>query len=67
MDFALDGGFDKISSFKIDMSDLDFSSPPKTTEKQKEISGKEPVLGRQEGKPDQFIFNFDFNAYAYYV
>lgn len=64
MDFALDGGFDKISSFKIDMSDLDFSSPPRKAEKQKDRSGKESVIERQEGNPDQFTFSFDFNAYV---
>eukprot|EP00268_Persea_americana_P019911 TRINITY_DN20256_c0_g1_i1.p1 TRINITY_DN20256_c0_g1~~TRINITY_DN20256_c0_g1_i1.p1 ORF type:complete len:482 (-),score=115.43 TRINITY_DN20256_c0_g1_i1:333-1778(-) len=62
MDFALDGGFDKISSFKIDMSDLDFSSPLRKAEKQKDRSRKESVIERQEGNPDQFTFSFDFNA-----
>ena len=36
MDFNLDGEFDKISSFKMDMSDLDFSCSPKKPAKSKE-------------------------------
>lgn len=60
MDFGLDGGFDKISSFTIDMSDLDFSSPPRKVEKPKERSGKESVPGKQERKEDRFTFSFDF-------
>ncbi|XP_077251160.1 uncharacterized protein LOC143890392 isoform X2 [Tasmannia lanceolata] len=61
MDFALEGGFDKISSFKIDMSDLDFSSPRREAEKRKERSGNEAIPGRHEGKQDRFSFSFDFN------
>ncbi|KAM5573978.1 uncharacterized protein ABKV19_013480 [Rosa sericea] len=37
MDFNLDGDFDKISSFKMDMYDFDFSSPPKKDAKTKEV------------------------------
>ncbi|XP_024168983.1 uncharacterized protein At4g18490 isoform X1 [Rosa chinensis] len=37
MDFNLDGDFNKISSFKMDMSDFDFSSPPKKDAKTKEV------------------------------
>ncbi|XP_058100690.1 uncharacterized protein At4g18490 isoform X2 [Magnolia sinica] len=61
IDFALDGDFDKISSFKMDMSDLDFSSPPRKAEKPKERSGKESLLGKEERKQDRFTFSFDFN------
>ncbi|XP_028780324.1 uncharacterized protein At4g18490 isoform X2 [Neltuma alba] len=39
MDFSLDGEFDKISSFKMDMSDLDFSCSPKKPTKSKENKG----------------------------
>lgn len=39
MDFNLDGEFDKISSFKVDMSDLDFSCSPKKPPKSKENKG----------------------------
>ncbi|KAL5998460.1 hypothetical protein ACLOJK_009400 [Asimina triloba] len=63
MDFALGGDFDKISSFKMDMSDLDFSSPPRKPEKLKENSRKESLLGIKEGKQDPFNFSFDFNEY----
>lgn len=37
MDFNLDGDFNKISSFKMDMSDFDFSSPTKKDAKTKEV------------------------------
>ncbi|OVA01482.1 hypothetical protein BVC80_7691g2 [Macleaya cordata] len=63
MDFGLDGDFDKISSsFKVDMPDLDFSSPPKRLGKPNERTGKESTNGKNEDKQDQFSFNFDFNA-----
>lgn len=35
MDFNLDGDFGNLSSFKVDMPDLDFSSPSKSTAKKK--------------------------------
>ncbi|XP_043688829.1 uncharacterized protein At4g18490 isoform X2 [Telopea speciosissima] len=55
MDFALDGDFGKISSFKVDMSDLDFSSP-----KSRERADKKSTDGKHEAKKDHFNFNFDF-------
>ncbi|KAI4296878.1 hypothetical protein L6164_036797 [Bauhinia variegata] len=60
MDFNLDGEFDKISSFKVDMSDLDFSCPPKIPAKSKEKNEGESS-GAKEGKQDDFNFSFDFN------
>ncbi|KAM0933252.1 hypothetical protein DsansV1_C36g0231931 [Dioscorea sansibarensis] len=56
--FELGGGFDKISSFKMDMSDLDFSSPCKKDDKIKNPS-KDSV--NEEMKQDKFSFTFDFN------
>ncbi|CAN6689708.1 unnamed protein product [Malus baccata var. baccata] len=61
MDFNLDGDFGKISSFKMDMPDLDFSSPPRKAAKTKEKSEEEPSKGNRQGKQDPFKFSFDFN------
>ncbi|VVA36076.1 PREDICTED: At4g18490 [Prunus dulcis] len=60
MDFNLDGDFNKLSSFKMDMPDLDFSSPPKKSAKT-ERSEEEPSRGNRQGKQDRFKFSFDFN------
>ncbi|XP_073108832.1 uncharacterized protein At4g18490 isoform X2 [Elaeis guineensis] len=60
-DFELGSDFDKLSSFKMDISDLDFSSPVNKTEKTTEKSSKEFLLGKQESKKDKFAFSFDFN------
>ncbi|KAG7959087.1 hypothetical protein I3843_10G055200 [Carya illinoinensis] len=60
MDFNLDGDFDKLSSFKVDISDLDFSCPPKKTAKPKESSEAESTSGNIQGKKG-FDFCFDFN------
>lgn len=61
MDFNLDGDFNKLSSFKVDMSDFDFSSPSKKVVKTKERSEQESSTGNQQGKKNQFDFSFDFN------
>uniref|UniRef100_A0A0A0KHT5 Uncharacterized protein n=1 Tax=Cucumis sativus TaxID=3659 RepID=A0A0A0KHT5_CUCSA len=59
-DFNLDGSFEKLSSFKIDMPDLDFSSPPKKTEKARS-SGKEGSSnGNIQKDIDNLNFSFDF-------
>ncbi|GLT28783.1 hypothetical protein SLA2020_036900 [Shorea laevis] len=58
MDFNLDGDLDKLSSFKIDLPDLDFSSP---SEKSKEKSKEETSSGNNQGKKQRFAFSFDFN------
>ncbi|KAG6581347.1 hypothetical protein SDJN03_21349, partial [Cucurbita argyrosperma subsp. sororia] len=60
VDFNLDGSFEKLSSFKIDMPDLDFSSPPKKNEKARS-SGKEgsPKENLQRDM-DSLNFSFDF-------
>ncbi|KAL9250104.1 hypothetical protein AKJ16_DCAP03218, partial [Drosera capensis] len=59
MDFSLDGKFEKMAAFKVDMSDLDFSSPPKKSTVASEAkSGKETHQGMQ----GDFDFSFDFNG-----
>ena len=59
MNFNLDGEFNKISSFKVDMSDLDFTCPPKNVPQSKDKNGESS--GAKAGKQDAFNFNFDFN------
>ncbi|KAF5196573.1 hypothetical protein FRX31_013839 [Thalictrum thalictroides] len=62
MDFSLDGDFGKkLSSFNVDMSDLDFSSPQKKLSKPKEKGTEESTDGKQGGKQSHFSFGFDFN------
>ncbi|KAK7362744.1 hypothetical protein VNO77_04865 [Canavalia gladiata] len=58
INFNLDGEFDKISSFKLDMSDLDFICPPKKTS---QSTDKNEVSSAKAGKQDGFNFSFDFN------
>ncbi|XP_054801151.1 uncharacterized protein At4g18490 isoform X2 [Prosopis cineraria] len=64
MDFSLDGEFDKISSFKMDMSDLDFSCSPKKPTKSKESKGDISDLDftcspeKRENKGDMPDFDF---------
>ena len=48
MDFNLDGDLDKLSSFKVDISDLDISSPPKNDGKSKEISKESAVVNHKQ-------------------
>ncbi|KAG5561820.1 hypothetical protein RHGRI_004761 [Rhododendron griersonianum] len=60
VDFTLDGDLDKISSFKVDISDLDISSPPKRAGKSKERSNESDGRNHQI-KQDRFSFPFDFN------
>lgn len=61
MDFNLSGDFGKLSSFKLDMPDLDFSSAPKKTAKLKEGNAEESSGGNRRGKGERFSFSFDFN------
>ncbi|KAM3251412.1 hypothetical protein P3L10_005482 [Capsicum annuum] len=60
MDFTLDNDFGKISSFNIDMSDLDISSPCKKDRKAKETSKEESTVAVNKKKGDGFKFSFDF-------
>ncbi|XP_042459779.1 uncharacterized protein At4g18490-like isoform X4 [Zingiber officinale] len=57
-DFDLGGDFGKLSSFQIDMSDLDFPVSLKKTTKGNE---NETLIGKQDLKKDNFTFMFDFN------
>ncbi|KQK09796.1 hypothetical protein BRADI_2g50180v3 [Brachypodium distachyon] len=60
-DFGLDGAFDKLSSFKMGMPDLDFSSPLKKKVKHNSSNGKDLSEGKKETERDNFSFSFDFN------
>ncbi|CAN1327345.1 Uncharacterized protein At4g18490 [Linum perenne] len=62
MDFNLDGDFDKLSNFKVDMADLDFSSPSEDASKPKENLKGGSSSGHPKGKLDPFGFSFDFNG-----
>lgn len=61
MDFNLDGDFGKISSFNMDISDLDISSPPGKDPKFKEKLKVDSSSRDVKGKSDRFTFAFDFN------
>lgn len=61
MDFSLDGDFDKLSSFKVDMPDFDLLCSPKKAAKSKERSEEKSSSGNHQGKKDQISFSFDFN------
>ncbi|KAK8524517.1 hypothetical protein V6N12_029382 [Hibiscus sabdariffa] len=58
IDFNLDADFEKLSSFKMEMPDLDFSSPAKKDAKAKEKSKGETNRGRQQEKKDRLPFSF---------
>ncbi|KAK6932649.1 hypothetical protein RJ641_002273, partial [Dillenia turbinata] len=61
VDFNLDADFNKISSFKMDMADLDFSTPLKKSGKSKVTSGDKPQNGNKQQEDKHFAFSFDFN------
>nr|KJB68823.1 hypothetical protein B456_011G033000 [Gossypium raimondii] len=61
IDFNLDDDFGKFSSFKVDMPDLDFSSPAKKDAKAKEKSKEETNSGKKQEKKDRLAFSFNFN------
>ncbi|XP_057786952.1 uncharacterized protein At4g18490-like isoform X1 [Salvia miltiorrhiza] len=60
MDFNLDADFGKMSSFNLDISDLDNSPPLKKDAKSKE-KPQESSSGKNKGKTDRFAFGFDFD------
>uniref|UniRef100_A0A0E0JNU7 Uncharacterized protein n=1 Tax=Oryza punctata TaxID=4537 RepID=A0A0E0JNU7_ORYPU len=60
-DFGLDGAFDKLSSFKMGMSDLDFSGPLKKKVKPNNSNGNDLSEGMKGTEKDNFSFSFDFN------
>ncbi|XP_002458509.2 uncharacterized protein At4g18490 isoform X2 [Sorghum bicolor] len=59
-DFGLDGAFDKLPSFQMGMSDLDFSSPQKKKVKHSS-SNADRSEEKKETDKDNFSFSFDFN------
>lgn len=61
MDFNLDGDFDKLSSFKVDMPDIDFSCPSTKNAKTEERAEDDCSTGNHQPKKDFFNFSFDFN------
>ncbi|OMO49383.1 hypothetical protein CCACVL1_31044 [Corchorus capsularis] len=62
MDFNVDSSFDELPSFKMDMPDLDFSSPSKEAAIDKENHKEETTRGKQqEEKKDRFTSSFNFN------
>ncbi|CAL9146737.1 unnamed protein product [Musa hybrid cultivar] len=58
-DFDLGGDFGKLSSFGMDISDLDFSIPLKKTANANE---QESLPRKQDLKKEKFSFAFDFNV-----
>lgn len=60
-DFGLDGAFDKLSSFKMGMSDLDFSGPLKKKVKPNNSNGNDLSEVIKGTEKDNFSFSFDFN------
>nr|AWY10718.1 centromere protein c/hypothetical protein fusion [Saccharum hybrid cultivar SP80-3280]AWY10727.1 centromere protein c/hypothetical protein fusion [Saccharum hybrid cultivar SP80-3280] len=59
-DFELDGAFDKLPSFQMGMSDLDFSSPQKKKVKHSS-SNADHSEEKKETDKDNFSFSFDFS------
>ncbi|KAL8228100.1 hypothetical protein R6Q57_015684 [Mikania cordata] len=64
MDFSLDAEFDKLSSFKMDMSGLDISSPTKKYGKAKESLKEVSSGGVNRANRESFAFSFDFDEFA---
>ncbi|XP_051150119.1 uncharacterized protein At4g18490 [Andrographis paniculata] len=60
MDFNLDVDFGKISSFNIDMLDIEISPPLQQAGKSKD-NLDEPSSGEDKGKINRFAFAFDFD------
>ncbi|XP_021766141.1 uncharacterized protein At4g18490-like [Chenopodium quinoa] len=55
MDFSLDDAFGKMSSFKMDMPDVDFPKSTKLVEISEVVSAK----GKHQDKHDKFTYTFD--------
>ncbi|KAG6402254.1 hypothetical protein SASPL_139130 [Salvia splendens] len=60
MDFNLDADFGKMTSFDLDMSDLDISPQEKRESKSKERP-QESSSGKNKEKTDRFTFGIDFD------
>lgn len=65
MDFKLDDDFGRISSFKVDISDLDVSSPVKKAGKPSGKSKEVSEGKKTPGKSERSTFQFDFDGYVY--
>ncbi|KAL8108154.1 uncharacterized protein At4g18490-like isoform X2 [Apium graveolens] len=63
MDFKLDDDFGKISSFNVDISDLDVSSPVKKAGKPSGKFKESSAEKKTQGKSDRSNFQFDFDAF----
>ncbi|KAK4755588.1 hypothetical protein SAY87_009345 [Trapa incisa] len=61
MDFNLDGDFNKLSSFKVDMPEIDFSCSPKKSAKPKDGNADELEKRNGRCKKETLSFSFDFN------
>ncbi|XP_078431710.1 uncharacterized protein LOC144703401 [Wolffia australiana] len=59
-DFEFDAEFGKVPSFKLDMPDIDFSSPKRRSTNSREQAAGEALLGKPENGSG-FSFSFDFN------
>ncbi|XP_056687115.1 uncharacterized protein At4g18490 isoform X4 [Spinacia oleracea] len=62
MDFNLDDAFGKMSSFKMDLPDIDFCNSPKKSMKSKDKLEEVSAKGNCQDKHDKFNFSFDFNG-----
>ncbi|XP_074331289.1 uncharacterized protein At4g18490-like isoform X1 [Apium graveolens] len=65
MDFNLGNDFGKISSFSVDIPDLDVSSPVKNFAKPDEKPKKVSTDVKTQGKLNESTFQFDFNQFEY--
>ncbi|KAK1368759.1 hypothetical protein POM88_034851 [Heracleum sosnowskyi] len=63
IDFKLDDDFGKMSSFNVDISDLDVSSPVKKAGKPSGKSKEVSAEKKTRGKSDRSNFQFDFDAF----
>ncbi|CAI0445047.1 unnamed protein product [Linum tenue] len=58
----MDGDFAKLQSFKMDMPDLDFSSPEHVFKSKQKVD-RGSSSGQQKGKLDTFDISFDFDGF----
>lgn len=64
MDFNLVNDFVKISSFNVDIPDLDVSSPVKKSASSDEKPKEVFTDGKTQGKSNRSTCHFDFNEYV---
>ncbi|KAK1375402.1 hypothetical protein POM88_031595 [Heracleum sosnowskyi] len=63
MDFNLDNNFGQISSFNVDIPDLDVSFPVKKSAKPDKRPKEVSTDGKTHGKSNRSTFQFDFNEF----